>query len=188
MAEDMICASCGPNRPCQHELAASTDPTPRDPTTEAGRRLLAQFAATPADEWIEKSILAIEAAARDEGRRDAVRALQSERAGWFPCTCIPAYKDRGLEAPDCPAHDIDRWLNERVAGLNASESPPTGYGWHNDGDQCIGPDCINMEHDDVGDASESGQPPETDRDTPLCAWIDHLWNEKGRCSKCGVLR
>lgn len=87
------------------------------PQTEAGRRLLAldDFETACLDgEAMSAIILAIEA----EAQRLTVERLRAELPEWFPCRCDDGYRLRDLEDPDCPAHDIDRWLAEyeREAG------------------------------------------------------------------------
>ena len=34
----------------------------------------------------------------------------------MPCTCIPAYKDRGMSAPDCPRCNYADDLADALAG------------------------------------------------------------------------
>ena len=158
--------------------------SPSSPSTEAGGALLEWLERACEDESVlpelREDILAIEEAARAEGRREAVREIRERLAlADYYGPRIDAILDKvaGLNASESPPEPDEaaamRWLAandlyavthlhesadciECVGFVDASESPPTRPRF------CVSCEGQHdpMKHELARDASESGQPPE----------------------------
>lgn len=141
-----------------------------EPTTPAGRALLEEYWPERDDEFgirasVAVGILAIEEQARAEGRREAVQVAEA----------LERIAREGYERSKRPGDDafVLAQMADNVARHGRS-SDPTDKVWHNDGDECIGPGCINMEHDEAGRSSDPEPAPPSDARAAIQHALDAL--------------